>query len=150
AVGVPLGVLAGRSRRARNVIDPVLDVMQIMPTFAYLAPLTLFFLIGAPAAAIATMIYAIPPAIRITALAIRQVPAETVEASVSLGATRWQTLRKVQLPMATPTLALAVNQTIMMALSMVVITALIDGPGLGETIIQGLERINVGMALDAG
>jgi glycine betaine/proline transport system permease protein len=150
AIGVPLGVLAGRSRRARNVIDPVLDVMQIMPTFAYLAPLTLFFLIGAPAAAIATMIYAIPPAIRITALAIRQVPAETVEASVSLGSTRWQTLRKVQLPMAKPTLALAVNQTIMMALSMVVITALIDGPGLGETIIQGLERINVGMALDAG
>jgi glycine betaine/proline transport system permease protein len=150
AIGVPLGVLAGRSRRARNAIDPVLDVMQIMPTFAYLAPLTLFFLIGAPAAAIATMIYAIPPAIRITALAIRQVPAETVEASVSLGSTRWQTLRKVQLPMAKPTLALAVNQTIMMALSMVVITALIDGPGLGETIIQGLERIDVGMALDAG
>ncbi|MFI6519531.1 ABC transporter permease [Spirillospora sp. NPDC050679] len=150
AVGVPLGVLAGRSRRVRRAVDPVLDVMQIMPTFSYLAPLTLFFLIGAPAAAIATMIYAMPPAVRITALAVREVPGEAVEASLSLGSTRWQTLRKVQLPMAAPTIALAVNQTIMMALSMVVITALVDGPGLGETIIQGLERINVGMALDAG
>ncbi|MFG2001162.1 ABC transporter permease [Spirillospora sp. NPDC048911] len=150
AIGVPLGVLAGRSDRVRNLFAPVLDVMQIMPAFAYLAPLTLFFLIGPAAATVVTMIYAVPATIRITTLAIRNVPGETVEASVALGSTRWQTLRKVQLPMARPTLALAVNQTIMMALSMVVITALIDGPGLGENIIQGLERINVGMALDAG
>jgi glycine betaine/proline transport system permease protein len=149
-VGIPIGVLAGRSERTRRLLNPVLDLMQIMPSFAYLAPLTLFFLIGAPAATVVIMIYAIPPAIRITALGIRQVAGETVEASVSLGSTRWQTLRKVQLPMARPTIALAINQTIMMALSMMVISALIDGPGLGESIIQGLERINVGMALDAG
>lgn len=149
-VGIPIGVLAGRSDRVRQLLNPALDLMQIMPSFSYLAPLTLFFLIGPPAATVVIMIYAIPPAIRITALGIRQVAGETVEASVSLGSTRGQTLRKVQLPMAKPTIMLAVNQTIMMALSMMVISALIDGPGLGENIIQGLERINVGLALDAG
>jgi glycine betaine/proline transport system permease protein len=149
-VGIPLGVLAGRSRRVRRLLTPVLDVMQIMPTFAYLTPMTLIFLIGPSSATIATMIYAIPPAIRITALGIREVPHESVEAAVSLGSTRWQTLRKVQLPMARPTIVLAINQTIMMALSMVVITALIDAPGLGENIIQALEQVNVGMAFDAG
>jgi len=150
AIGVPLGVLAGRSARFRRLITPVLDVMQIMPTFAYLAPMALIFLIGAPAAAIATLIYAIPPAIRITALGIREVPHASVEAATSMGSTRWQLLRKVQLPMAKRTIVLAVNQTIMMALAMVVITALIDAPGLGENIIQALERVNVGGAFDAG
>jgi glycine betaine/proline transport system permease protein len=149
-VGIPLGVLAGRSRRAERTLSPVLDVMQIMPSFAYLAPLTLFFLIGAPAAVVTTMIYAIPPAIRITALAIRQVPSETVEASESLGATRWQTLRKVQLPVASPTILLGINQTVMAALSMVAFTALIDAPGVGVNIMQGVQQVKVGMALDAG
>jgi glycine betaine/proline transport system permease protein len=150
AIGVPLGILAGRSARFRRLVGPVLDVMQIMPTFAYLAPMALFFLIGAPAAAIATLIYAIPPAIRITALGIQGVPPASVEAATSMGSTRWQLLRKVQLPMAKRTIVLAVNQTIMMALAMVVITALIDAPGLGETIIGALERVNVGAAFDAG
>ncbi|MBO2450088.1 ABC transporter permease subunit [Actinomadura barringtoniae] len=149
-IGIPLGVLAGQSDRVRKALNPVLDVMQIMPPFAYLAPFALLFSIGAPAAAVVTMIYAIPAAIRITALAVRNVPGETVEASESLGSTRLQTLLKVQLPMARPTIALAVNQTIMMALSMVVITALIDGPGLGQNVIDGLERVNVGASLDAG
>ena len=149
AIGIPLGVAAGRAERLRRVLNPVLDVMQIMPTFAYLAPLTLFFLIGAPSATVVTLIYAIPPAIRITALGVRGVAPETVEASDSLGATRWQTLRKVQLPMAKATIVLAVNQTLMMALSMVVITALIDGPGLGVTIIQALDKENVGQMFDA-
>lgn len=148
-VGIPLGIAAGRSTRLQRLLNPVLDVMQIMPTFAYLAPLTLFFLIGAPSAVVATMIYAMPPAIRITALGIRQVAPETVEASGSLGATRWQTLRKVQLPMAKATIVLAVNQTLMMALSMVVITALIDGPGLGVNILQDLDKQNLGAMFDA-
>lgn len=150
AMGIPLGILAGRSDRFQSVITPVLDVMQIMPTFAYLAPMALIFLIGPPAAIIATLIYAIPPAIRITALGIRGVSGTSVEAAVSLGSTRWQVLRKVQLPMAKRTIVLGVNQTIMMALSMVVITALIAAPGLGLDIVQALERVNVGVAFDAG
>ncbi|MEW9547673.1 ABC transporter permease [Nonomuraea sp. NPDC050783] len=150
AIGVPIGVWAGLSGRARRAITPVLDVMQIMPTFAYLAPLALFFHIGAPAGAIATMIYSIPPAIRITALAVSEVSPTAVEASASLGATRRQTLFKVVLPLARPTMALAVNQTIMMALSMVVIANLISAPGLGGDIIRGLSRAQVGLMLPAG
>ncbi|TDE57550.1 ABC transporter permease subunit [Nonomuraea mesophila] len=150
AVGIPLGVWAGLSERVRRVLTPVLDVMQIMPTFAYLAPLALFFHIGAPAGAIATMIYAIPPAIRITALAVSGVSPTAVEASASLGATGRQTLFKVHLPLARSTMALAVNQTIMMALSMVVIANLISAPGLGGDIIRGLSRAQVGIMLPAG
>ncbi|WP_327086876.1 ABC transporter permease subunit [Nonomuraea sp. NBC_01738] len=149
-IGLPFGVWAGRSPRVRRAITPVLDYMQIMPTFAYLAPMVLFFQIGAPAGAAATMIYSIPPAIRITALAIEQVSPTAVEASASLGATRWQTLFKVHLPLARSTMTLAVNQTIMMALSMVVIANLISAPGLGSDIIKGLSRQNVGIMLPAG
>ena len=150
AIGIPLGIVAGRSDRFLKVITPILDVMQIMPTFAYLSPLTLVFLIGPPAATIATLIYALPPAIRITALGIRGVSSEAVEAAESLGSTGFQVLRKVQLPMARSTIGLAVNQTIMMALSMVVITALINAPGLGESIIQALIKLNLGQTFDAG
>jgi len=150
AIGIPLGILAGRSDRFLRLVSPILDVMQIMPTFAYLAPLALFFLIGPPAAIIATLIYAIPPAIRITSLGIRGVPHDTVEAAVSMGSTRFQVLANVQLPMARSTIGLAVNQTIMMALSMIVITALIDAPGLGQSIITALQSLNVGVAFEAG
>jgi glycine betaine/proline transport system permease protein len=149
-VGIPLGILAGRSRRFASLISPVLDVMQIMPTFCYLAPLALLFFIGAPSATIATLIYAIPPAIRITELGIRGVPEETMEAAVSLGSTRWQVLRKVQLPLARRTIGVGVNQTIMMALSMVVITALIGAPGLGRNVLEALQKGHVGEAFDAG
>jgi glycine betaine/proline transport system permease protein len=149
-IGVPLGILAARVRWVGAALRPVLDVMQILPTFAYLAPMTLLFLIGEPAAIIATLIYAVPATIRITQLGISEVSATTVEAATALGSTRWQLLRKVRLPMARPTLVLAVNQTIMMALSMVVVTALIDAPGLGLNIVVALERVNVGAAFDAG
>ncbi|UBU15265.1 ABC transporter permease [Nonomuraea gerenzanensis] len=150
AIGIPIGVWAGLNARVRKAVTPVLDVIQIMPTFAYLAPLALFFHIGAPAGAIATMIYSIPPAIRITALAVSGVSPTAVEASASLGATRRQTLFKVYLPLARPTMALAINQTIMMALSMVVIANLISAPGLGGDIIRGLSRAQVGIMLPAG
>ncbi|MEU4242130.1 ABC transporter permease subunit [Actinoplanes sp. NPDC026619] len=149
-IGVPIGVLAARVGWVSAALRPVLDVMQIMPTFAYLAPMTLLFLIGEPAAVIATLIYAVPATIRITELGIREVPPVSVEAATALGSTGWQLLTKVRLPMARPTIVLAVNQTIMMALSMVVITALIDAPGLGQNIVKALERVNVGLAFDAG
>ncbi len=148
--GIPLGILAARNRRFNAFLTPILDVMQIMPAFAYLAPLALFFGIGAGAAVIATMIYAMPAAIRITALGIRRVPAATVEAASSLGATGWQLLRKVQLPLARRVIALAVNQTIMLALGMVVITVLIDAPGLGVPIYRALSGGRVGAAFEAG
>lgn len=149
-VGIPLGVWAGRSDRFNRFITPILDTMQIMPSFAYLPIITLFFLIGAPAGVIATIVYAIPPAIRLTSVGIRNVPSESVEAAVSLGATTRQVLFGVQLPMARSTIAVGVNQTIMAALSMVVIAALIAAPGLGMVVIDGLKLQNVGMAFNAG
>ena len=150
AVGIPLGIVAGRSQRFLAFVTPVLDVMQIMPTFAYLAPLTLLFSIGISSATIATLVYAIPPAIRITALGIRTVPDASVEAARSLGSTRFQVLTKVQLPLARRTIGIGVNQTIMMALSMVVITAVIGAPGLGASVLRALQQVNVGQAFQAG
>jgi glycine betaine/proline transport system permease protein len=149
-IGIPLGVWAGVSNRVERTITPVLDLMQTMPTFVYLAPLTLFFLIGPASATIATLIYAMPPVVRITAHGIRAVPRTTVEATESMGSTRWQTLTKVLLPMARRTIVLGVNQTIMAALSMATIAALIDAPGLGKTVIKALETLDVGTAFNAG
>ncbi|WP_405761245.1 ABC transporter permease [Streptomyces sp. NBC_00045] len=149
-IGIPLGVWAGLSDRVYRLATPVLDFMQTMPTFVYLAPLTLFFLIGPASATIATLIFATPPAVRITAHAIRSVPAATVEAAQSLGATRGQTLATVLLPLSKRTVVLGVNQTIMAALSMVTIAALIDAPGLGKTVVKALETLDVGTAFNAG
>ncbi|MFD7282990.1 ABC transporter permease [Streptomyces sp. NPDC059862] len=147
---IPLGVWAGLSDRFNRIVTPFLDFMQTMPTFVYLAPLTLFFLIGPASATIATLIYAAPPAIRITAHAIRSVPKTTVEAADSLGATRRQALTKVLLPMSKRTVVMGVNQTIMAALAMVTIAALIDAPGLGKTVVQALQSLDVGTAFNAG
>ncbi|QJS99376.1 ABC transporter permease subunit [Streptomyces asoensis] len=147
---IPLGVWAGLSDRVNRIVTPFLDFMQTMPTFVYLAPLTLFFLIGGASATIATVIYAAPPAIRITAHAIRSVPETTVEAAESLGATRRQALLKVLLPMSKRTVVMGVNQSIMAALAMVTIAALIDAPGLGKTVVQALQSLDVGTAFNAG
>ncbi len=147
---IPLGVWAGLSERVNRIVTPFLDFMQTMPTMVYLAPLTLFFLIGGASATIATVVYAAPPAIRITAHAIRSVPPTTVEAAESMGATRGQSLLKVLLPMSKRTVVMGVNQTIMAALAMVTIAALIDAPGLGKTVVQALQSLDVGTAFNAG
>ncbi|MBX7547882.1 ABC transporter permease subunit [Streptomyces sp. tea 10] len=149
-IGIPLGVWAGLSDRFNRIMTPFLDFMQTMPTFVYLAPLTLIFLIGGASAVITTVIYAAPPAIRITAHAIRSVPETTVEAADSLGTTRGQQLVKVLLPMSRRTVVMGVNQTIMAALAMVTIAALIDAPGLGKTVVQALQSLDVGTAFNAG
>jgi glycine betaine/proline transport system permease protein len=150
AIGIPLGILAGKNERFYDAIRPILDAMQIMPTYAYLAPIAMFLLIGPTTAAAVTVIYAIAPAIRITALGIRGVAPSAVEAATSLGTTPRQLLTKVELPMARRTLVLGVNQTIMMALSMVVITALVDAPGLGKDILRALITNDPGRGFDAG
>ncbi len=148
-IGVPIGVIAGRNDRFHRTITPVLDAMQIIPAFAYLMPVVIVFSVGPAAAVICTLIYSIPPAVRITALGIRGVTAESVEASQALGATGWQTLSKVQLPLARREILLALNQTIMFALSLVVIAGLIGGRGLGDVVTTGLYS-NPALALLAG
>lgn len=149
-LGVPLGLWAGLDDRVFRVLSPVLDLAQTLPTFVYLAPLTLFFLIGPASATVATVIYALPPVVRLTALGVRGVPASVVETTTSMGATQGQRLRTVLLPMSRRTIVLGINQTIMAALSMVTIAALIDAPGLGKTVIKALETLDVGVAFNAG
>ncbi len=149
-IGLPLGVWGGVSDRVNRVLTPVLDLMQVMPSYVYLAPLVLLFLIGPAAATIATVIYAMPPVIRLTAHGIRSVPHSAIEAADSLGSTRMQALRKVMLPMAKRTIVLGINQTIMAALAMVTIAALVAAPGLGQTVVQALESQDVGTEFNAG
>ncbi len=149
AVGLPLGIIAGRSERFDRAITPVLDAMQIIPAFAYLMPVVILFSVGPGAAVITTMIYSVPPAVRIASLGIRGVPANTVEAAQALGSTGRQLLLKVQLPLSRRMLLLAVNQTILFALSMVVIAGLIGGSGLGDPVTNGLNT-NPAVAILAG
>lgn len=149
-IGIPLGIAAGLFPKFEKMLTPILDFAQVMPTFVYLTPVTLFFLIGPASATIVTLIYAIPPALRITAVAIKEVPWSSVEAAVSMGSTRMQALRKVQLPQAKRTIVVGINQTIMAALSMVTIAALIDAPGLGKVVVRALESLDVGRSFQAG
>jgi len=149
-VGIPLGVWAGTNDRVNTFLTPILDFMQTMPTFVYLAPLVLLFAIGPASATIATFIYAAPPVIRITAHGIRQVPRETIEAAESLGTTRPQMLLKVTLPVAKRTVVIGINQTIMAALSMVTLAALIDAPGLGRVVLEALNHLDIGTAFNGG
>lgn len=149
-VGIPIGVWMGCSKRATTVITPALDLLQTMPSFVYLLPLTLLFGIGAPAAVVATLVYALPPVTRITGHGIRTVSTSALEATTSMGSDRWQVLRKVQLPMARRTVIVGVNQTVMAALAMATIAALIAGPGLGEAVVVALSSLAVGTAFVAG
>jgi len=148
--GIPLGIWAGRSDRFDSYIRPVLDAMQTTPAFVYLVPIVMLFSIGNVAGVLATIVFALPPIIRLTSLGIRQVHPELVEAALAFGATPWQVLRKVQIPLALPTIMAGLNQTIMMALSMVVIAALIGAGGLGAPVILGLNTLDIGLATIGG
>ena len=150
SIGIPLGIWAGLSDRVLKILTPFLDLAQILPTLVYMAPIALVFMIGAASATIATMIYAIPISIRITSHAIRNLNQSPIEASESIGSTKKQTLFKVQLPMAKQMIVLGVNQTVMAAVSFVVIAALIGAPGLGKPVVSALIIRNVGQGFVAG
>ena len=150
AIAIPLGIWASQSDRLDRLARPVLDAMQTMPSFVYLVPAISFFSLGNVPAVIATLIYAIPPAVRLTNLGIRQLPAETIEAAESFGATPVQLLLKVKVPLAIPTIMAGVNQTTLMALAMVVIASLVGAGGLGEDVNRALGRIEPGNAFLAG
>ncbi len=149
-IGIPLGVVSALNDRFKAFLRPILDVMQTLPAFVYLIPMVLFFGIARAPSVIATVIYALAPAIRYTDLGIRQVPASALDAAKAFGSTRWQTLFKVQLPLALPQIVTGVNQTIMMAFGIVVIAALIGANGLGRTVLQALQRQEVGRGFEAG
>ncbi len=139
-IGIPIGIVMAHSNRARAVITPMLDVMQTMPAFVYLIPVVMLLGIGKVPGLIAVIIYAIPPVIRLTNLGIRLVDKEALEASVAYGASRWQRLIGVQLPLAMPTIMAGINQTIMMALSMVVIASMIGVKGLGQPVLKSITN----------
>ncbi|NNF47335.1 MAG: proline/glycine betaine ABC transporter permease [Desulfofustis sp.] len=148
--GIPLGILAGRSDRFEMAMRPMLDAMQTTPAFVYLVPIVMLFSIGNVAGVLATIVFALPPIIRLTSLGIRQVHPELVEAALAFGATNWQVLAKVQIPLALPTIMAGLNQTIMMALSMVVIASLIGAGGLGAPVVLGLNTLDIGLATIGG
>jgi glycine betaine/proline transport system permease protein len=150
AVGIPLGIIAARSARFEAGLRPVLDIMQTIPSFAYLAPVSLLFGIGNVPGVMATVVFALPPIIRLTSLGIRQVRQELVEAAYAFGATPWQVLWDVQIPLATRTIMAGLNQTLMLALSMVVIAAMIGGGGLGDSVRRGLNNLDPGLAIVGG
>ena len=150
AIGIPIGIIAAKSAAVEGAIRPVLDVAQTMPAFVYLVPIVVLLGIGAGPALIATVIFAMPPAVRLTMLGIQQVPKDTVEAAHAFGATPWQTLFKVELPLSLKTIMAGVNQVIMLSLSMVVIAGLAGAGGLGEPVVTGLSQLNVGISFVGG
>lgn len=149
-IGVPLGILMSRSDRFQAIMKPILDFMQTMPAFVYLIPAVAFFGIGMVPGVFASLIFAIPPTVRFTNLGIRQVPKALVEAADAFGSTGVQKLFKVELPMAKPTIMAGINQTVMLALSMVVTASMIGAPGLGRDVLSALQRADVGTGFVAG
>lgn len=150
AIAIPIGIVAAKSRGVEAVLTPILDTMQTMPAFVYLVPVVLIFSLGNSPALIATVVFAMPPAVRLTMLGIQQVPKDTVEAAHAFGATPWQTLLKVELPLSVASIMAGVNQAIMLSLSMVVIAALVGADGLGVPVVQALGNLDVGAAFVGG
>ncbi|MDH3663651.1 MAG: ABC transporter permease subunit [Alphaproteobacteria bacterium] len=149
-IGIPLGIWFGKSSRAYAAALPILDFMQTMPAFVYLIPIIAFFGTGKPPGVLATIIFAMPPVIRLTALGMRQVPEGTKEAAVAFGCTKWQLLSNVEIPLAMPSIMTGINQTILMCLSMVVIASLIGAGGLGANILEALQYAAKGQGMLAG
>jgi glycine betaine/proline transport system permease protein len=149
-IGLPLGIAAARSDRVQAVLRPVMDAMQTTPAFVYLVPVVMLFGIGNVPGVVTTIVFALPPLIRLTNLGIRGVRADLIEASRSFGASPWQMLTKVQIPLAMPTIMAGVNQTLMLALSMVVIASMIAVGGLGQMVLRGIGRLDMGLATIGG
>lgn len=150
AIGIPVGILASRSDRFEAAIRPILDFMQTIPSFVYLVPVVMLFGIGNVPGVIVTIFYAIAPVIRLTNLGIRQVRADLVEAAHAFGGNRNQTLLKIQLPLALPTIMAGVNQTVMLSLAMTVVASMISVTGLGQTVLRGIGRLDVALAVQGG
>lgn len=149
-VGTPLGILAAHFNRFSSVLRPLLDLMQTIPSFVYLVPIVMLFGIGNVSGVIVTTVYAMPPLVRLTNLGLRQVREDFVEAAHAFGASRWQILTKVQLPLAIPTIMAGLNQTIMMSLSMTVVASMIAVTGLGQMVLRGIGRLDMGLATVGG
>lgn len=149
-IAIPVGVLAARNEPTSRVVKPVLDFMQTMPAFVYLIPAVTFFSIGKVPGVIATVVFAMPPGVRLTELGIRQVDKEVVEAGHAFGATPSEILRNIQVPLATPTIMAGINQVIMLALSMVVIAGMVGAGGLGGKVFEAITRLNIGLGFEAG
>ncbi len=149
-IGLPLGIAMARRDMVATIVRPILDLMQTMPAFVYLIPAAMFFGLGAVPGAIATVIFAMPPVVRLTNLGIRQVHAEFIEAGNAFGCTSTQLLFKVQLPNAMPSIMAGINQTIMLSLSMVVIASMIGAGGIGNTVLTGIQRLDVGTGFEGG
>lgn len=149
-VGIPLGIIASQNNTFERLLRPILDFMQTLPSFVYLIPAVMFFGMGNVSGLVATMIFAMPPAVRLTTLGIREVSGEMVEAARAFGSGRWQTLKDVQLPLALPTIMAGVNQCIMMALSMTVIASMIGAGGLGNIVLRSMQSLNIGLGVVGG
>ncbi|MEJ5090986.1 ABC transporter permease subunit [Sphingobacterium faecium] len=149
-LSVPLGIWAAKNKLAAKIIRPMLDLMQTMPAFVYLIPAVLFFSIGKVPGAFATIIFAMPPAVRLTTLGIDAVPKDIVEAARAFGATNRQILFKVELPLAMQTILAGINQTILLSLSMVVIAGMIAAGGLGEKVLEGINNLDIGLGFESG
>lgn len=149
-VGIPVGIWSSKNANVERIVRPVLDFMQTLPAFVYLIPAVLFFSLGKVPGVIATLIFALPPAVRLTSLGIRQVPTEIKEAALAFGSTPRQLLFKAELPSALPTIMAGVNQTIMLALSMVVIAGMIGAGGLGNVVLRGITQLKIDLGFEGG
>ncbi|MFC5590582.1 ABC transporter permease [Sporosarcina soli] len=149
-IGIPIGVWGSQQATVRKIINPILDLMQTMPAFVYLLPAIFFFNIGVVPGVVASVIFSMPPTIRLTMLGIQQVPKDLIEATEAFGSTTWQRLWKTQIPLAQPTIMAGVNQSIMLSLSMVVIASMVGAPGLGEEVYRAVTQLKTGVGFETG